>query len=383
LAHKSRVDAKGSSPLSFFFERLMKLLLVTSVRSDVSQCNLLVGTYEGINALISNAPPDVYQLLATLIPQLVARLQATVDQMPKLQPGPTRSNVLEVQVMLCASMQTIMVKLGKKAIGPHADKLMVLFLDVLNGPRAEIVAEEALRCVCEMTGFMEKNFKHWMRKYKVVLFNSLNNVRAAHVCSAAIQLVGDISRALEEELVPFCTPLMECLMSIMQNTQVVRSVKPQIIGCLADIALAVGPHFKHYLPYVVMMLLGAAGHEYKNRSHANIEYLQTLRESIFDAFTGIVQSLDTEIQQMETFVPKILQFVDNVAKDEDRSEGVTKAAVGCIGDLAETLGARVKNDLKRSSVGALVVAALKSPVPKVRATGEWARKVLQEVYPSY
>ena len=71
-------DDAPTSPLSKYFEQIMKALLATTERNDVTEANLMTSAYEAINLLIHSAAPDVYALIGTLIPTLIARLKSTL-----------------------------------------------------------------------------------------------------------------------------------------------------------------------------------------------------------------------------------------------------------------------------------------------------------------
>jgi len=71
-------------------------------------------------------------------------------------------------------------------------------------------------------------------------------------------------------------------------------VKPRIIECLGDIAMAIGGHFERYMPSTMMILSAASATKFDNPNADFAEYLKTLRESILAAYTGIVQGLHTD-----------------------------------------------------------------------------------------
>lgn len=69
-----------------------------------------------------------------------------------------------------------------------------------------------------------------------------------------------------------------------------------------------------------------------------VDYLNELRESCLDAYTGIVQGLkgadDTpnhEVQLLWDYVPLIMGFVTQIAADEEKSDSVIASSAGLIG----------------------------------------------------
>lgn len=69
-----------------------------------------------------------------------------------------------------------------------------------------------------------------------------------------------------------------------------------------------------------------------------VEYLNELRESCLDAYTGIVQGLkgaedppNPQVLLLGEHVPFIMTFVTTVATDEEKSDPVVASAAGLIG----------------------------------------------------
>mgnify|MGYP000660458737 CR=1 FL=1 len=74
-----------------------------------------------------------------------------------------------------------------------------------------------------------------------------------------------------------------------------------------------------------------------------IDYLNELRESCLDAYTGIIQGLkgaeDTpnpEVQLLSDHVPSIMEFVTRVASDSEKSDSVIASSAGLIGYAVTT-----------------------------------------------
>lgn len=69
-----------------------------------------------------------------------------------------------------------------------------------------------------------------------------------------------------------------------------RAVKPHAISLFADIAMAIEGDFERYTS-IVMPLLEQAGNVNITDvdDEDQVDYINTLRESILEAFTGIIQ----------------------------------------------------------------------------------------------
>ena len=78
------------------------------------------------------------------------------------------------------------------------------------------------------------------------------------MCIAAVGVLADITRAIGENILPFCDDLMTVLLTNLQDADVHRSVKPHILSVFGDIALAVGKNFVKYIDIVTQTLQQAA-----------------------------------------------------------------------------------------------------------------------------
>ena len=154
--------------------------------------------------------------------------------------------------------------------------------------------------------------------------------------------------------------IMTILLENLSNADVHRLVKPQILSVFGDVALAVGPEFKKYLDVVMQTLMQASQAQVDRVSRERsyyphrasfcfllsqsdfdmIDYLNDLRESCLEAYTGIVQGLkgDTtaanpapELQLVQPHVAYIVTFITAVAADNERSDGSVAACAGLIG----------------------------------------------------
>jgi len=77
------------------------------------------------------------------------------------------------------------------------------------------------------------------------------------VCQSSVGVLSDISRAIEDQLFPYCNRIMQILLENLQSNEVNRNVKPHIISAFGDIALAIGDKFEYYIQHVVSMLQSA------------------------------------------------------------------------------------------------------------------------------
>lgn len=374
----SAVEVRESSALSSYFQGVVTALLHTTERPDSNEANLRGSAYEAINVLISTAAPDVYHLVAQLIPTFMGRLQATLQKQNVA--GAALETINETQALLCGALQTIIQKLSAAVVTPHADALMSLFLQVLQSKNATI-HEEALLAIGAVANRVEGNFEKYMSHFKPYLMFGLQNAQEHHVCTVAVGIVGDLTHALKDKLMRYCDEIMQKLLANLGNPNIERNVKPHIISCFGDIALAIGGNITRYLNFIMMMLQQASQIKFDDMEFDNIEYLNQLRESILEAYTGILQGLSDGKQedQFLPFVEHIVFFLDMIAKDTNTEDPITRAAVGIIGDMAKALGPKVAKLLPRPSVQNIIMAACRSQEENTKRQGEWAKEAVKQL----
>ena len=78
------------------------------------------------------------------------------------------------------------------------------------------------------------------------------------LCTVAIGIIGDISRALGDQSVQYAQAFMEVLVQNLQSETLNRNVKIPILSCFGDIALAIGPAYETFLN-MTMGVLQQAG----------------------------------------------------------------------------------------------------------------------------
>lgn len=135
---------------------------------------------------------------------------------------------------------------------------------------------------------------------------------------------------------------------IDQLSLVCRVVKPHAVSLLADIAMALeGPIcFDRYVSTIMPILAQAGGISISEGSDEDeIEYINTLRESIMEAYTGIVQGLTGANKQDVIFpyVEGMASFIGQCTNDPYCNESVSKAAVGLVGDLGSSFGSKLRH----------------------------------------
>jgi len=230
--------------------------------------------------------------------------------------------------------QSIIRKLNKN-IRPSADRIMTTLLQLLQNAYAHsTIQEDIFLAVGALTTALEEYFGAYLDSFAPYLYSALANHEEYQLCSIAIGLIGDISRALGENVFPYCDNFMTHLLNDIQSGVLDSSVKPAILSCFGDIALAIGARFENYLTFVMQVLQQASGVRIDpTTSFDMIDYVNSLREGIVEAYVGITQAMKSggRAQLLIPYVQHIFGFLSVVHNEVDKTEPLTRGIIGLLG----------------------------------------------------
>jgi len=376
---------QSSSPLSPFFQSIVQALLATTEREDSEDSRLRTSAYETLNEVVRISTEDTAPIVMQLVPVIMQKLNVTLEM--AVLSSDDREKQSELQALLCGVLQVIIQKLGaaevtKYGVVQYADNMMGLFLRVF-ACRSATVHEEAMLAIGALAYATGAGFEKYMSEFYRYLEMGLQNFEEYQVCAVTVGVVGDICRALDEKVLPYCDGIMTQLLKDLSSNQLHRSVKPPIFSCFGDIALAIGEHFEKYLIYAMPMLQGAAelSAQPSVGDDEMIDYNNQLRSGIFEAYSGIFQGFKSnKADLMAPYAAHILQFIENVYQDKDRDDVVTKAAIGVMGDLADTLGANAAALFKRTVFyNDFLDECTSSDDQQLKETAEWAQGTIKRI----
>jgi importin subunit beta-1 len=209
----------------------------------------------------------------------------------------------------------------------------------------------------------------------------LTNYQAYHVCAIAVGLVGDLARSLEKKIQPFCNEIMTALVQSLQNPDLHRSVKPPVLSCFGDIAMAIESDFEPYLQISMMMLMQASATPIPDDDDEFYDFVNQLRESVLEAYTGIVQGLKdgNRIVLFGQYVGPVMSFLETLASEDTKDPNVMSKAAGLLGDIASALGKSAKEPLSKPFVYAMLAECYNIGDDSAKETCNWARNVIQTV----
>ena len=370
-------NANDTNALSSYMPTLLQTLLQVADRDDAVEGNLRVVAFEAVSMLIQVSAPDVKPILLQLLPAVIDRLSKTFEM--QILSNDDKEQQEGLQGLLCGVIQVLCLKVLKEDILPQADNIMTNILRVLQTKNATC-HEEAFSATSAIADQLEGDFDKYMQALQPFLITGLRNYEAYHVCVVAVGLVGDIARAIEGKLQPYCDEIMSALLQSLQNQSLHRSVKPPVLSTFGDIALAIGGAFEPYLQVALMMLFQASQTRAPEDDDELIEYVNSLREGILEAYTGIVQGMKDgdKAAALMPYTEAIFVFLDNLSQDPTRDIEVLSKCCGLIGDVASTVGPGVKEYLQRPSIAQLLQDGHSTGDETIMETCSWANAVVQQ-----
>uniref|UniRef100_G3SNE0 Importin subunit beta-1 n=1 Tax=Loxodonta africana TaxID=9785 RepID=G3SNE0_LOXAF len=374
--------------LSSSFELIVQKLLETTDRPDGHQNNLRSAAYESLMEIVKNSAKDCYPAVQKTTLVIMERLQQVLQMESHIQSTSDRIQFNDLQSLLCATLQNVLRKVQHQDALQISDVVMASLLRMFQSTAGSGgVQEDALMAVSTLVEVLGGEFLKYMEAFKPFLGIGLKNYAEYQVCLAAVGLVGDLCRALQSNILPFCDEVMQLLLENLGNENVHRSVKPQILSVFGDIALAIGGEFKKYLEVVLNTLQQASQAQVDKSDYDMVDYLNELREGCLEAYTGIVQGLKgdqenvhPDVMLVQPRVEFILSFIDHIAGDEDHTDGVVACAAGLIGDLCTAFGKDVLKLVEaRPMIHELLTEGRRSKTNKAKTLATWATKELRKL----
>eukprot|EP01126_Amoeba_proteus_P036009 TRINITY_DN3649_c0_g2_i6.p1 TRINITY_DN3649_c0_g2~~TRINITY_DN3649_c0_g2_i6.p1 ORF type:complete len:720 (-),score=104.18 TRINITY_DN3649_c0_g2_i6:126-2285(-) len=374
-------EGDPANPLQRHFVEVVRMLLLCADRHDSDEHHLRTAAYEALNVVLSTAPPNADEALVQITSAMIERLEKTFSIECLSQDDLNRQN--QLQGLLCGTLQILAQRMDTNIV-PFCDPIMIQVIKLFRSKNDSGVYEEGLLTVGAVANVVDIQFEKYMMDLAPHLLNALQNSAEYQVCCVAVGLVGDISRALGLKLLPYCDQIITILLRNLQSKDLERSVKPPILSAFGDIALAIGGYFDKYLEVVMYMLMQAAETVMKTHIKVddfdNLDYINQLREGICEAYTGIIQGLrtDKKVDKIQNNVEVIIRFISHIAQDQNRTEAVTRDAVGIIGDLATSFRhlPNFRPGFTQSFILKLVEDCEACESKESKETAQWAKSVI-------
>ncbi|KAL8810742.1 MAG: hypothetical protein Q9223_000083 [Gallowayella weberi] len=373
------------NPLSGHFQESMTHILSVTDRPIGNDATLRMAAYEVLNTFVTNSANDSLPVVAKLSDIILHRLENTIPMQQQIVSADDRNTLEEIQTSLCGSVLAIIQRLERE-IKPQADRIMSVLLQVLNsvGTKSS-VPDTVFATVGALANALEEEFVKYMDSFAPFLYNALGNQEEPALCAMAVGLVSDVTRSLGETAQPYCDAFMNYLLQILSGTSSSHQIRPAILQCFGDMAQAIGPHFEKYLSVVAQVLNQSASMTLTDGAFEMFELYVSLREGILDAWDGAILAMKQgKTDSLRPYVDSIFKFLHLVSQDQNRSEALLRAAMGVIGDLADTFpNAEYGQAFRSEWVTQLIREVRSSPEysDRTKETARWAREQVKRQGP--
>jgi importin subunit beta-1 len=324
-----------TSPISAYYQTLVPALLQAASRSD-NENSCRASAYEALSTLVVFSSADVQNIVMSLSSEVLNRLQATITLQQQIVGADDRANLEELQINLLGLLTTIIRRVGDEVL-PAAERLMTLLLTLLETKLPNsLIEEDVFIAIGAVAGAVSQNFAVYMTALMPYLVKALKEAEY-QTCNTAVGLVADICHSIGRAVERYCPIFMEAFIENLRKDDIRRDIKPVILSCIGDVASSIGTNFANYLPVVMQVLAQASRLQADKESSIEfLDYVFSLRESIVDAYVGIVASMQDAPNLLLNHVKDIFDFLYIVQSDTEmvKSESVIRSVVGLIGDIA-------------------------------------------------
>ena len=157
-----------------------------------------------------------------------------------------------------AHPQSVIRKLGS-GILPLADRIMTLVLRLIQSAgKTSTILEDAFLVVGSLSAAIEVKFAPYIQAFLPFLYPALKAYEDTQLCTVAVGIIGDITRALGDQTEQYAQAFVTVLLENLSSEVLNRNVKISILACFGDVALAIGPKFEPYLETAMTVLRQAA-----------------------------------------------------------------------------------------------------------------------------
>lgn len=121
-------------------------------------------------------------------------------------------------------------------------------------------------------------------------------------------------------------------------------------------------------------------------SYDMVEYLNELRESVLEAYTGIIQGLKgvektphQDVFHLEPHLGHILMFIKRIADEGDNPDSMIASAAGFIGDLCSAFGPRLLPLVDNTTITQFLSEGKRSKSSRTKSLCNWALKEIKKL----
>ncbi|KAF9449073.1 ARM repeat-containing protein [Macrolepiota fuliginosa MF-IS2] len=367
-----------SGPLSPYYQGVVDSLLRVT-ESGSNEANYRTAAYQAIAAYLGQATADVVPVVDSTLHIVLSRMEHLLNIHGQIVGIDDRNNWNDLTSNLCNVVMSVIRKLEANVVG-SADRIMSINLGLLqNAGKTSTIVEDTFMVVGALASALDTAFAPYIEAFLPFLYPALKSHEDTQLCTTAVGLIGDFSRALGEQSATYATGFMTVLLENLQSDVLNRNVKVSILACFGDIALAIGPAFEPFFETTMSVLRQAGQVEPNPLDYDIVDYVSQLREGILEAYTGIVTGFKKTDKApiLLNHVASILDLIQRCLRDEDRTDATMRLSYGLLGDLADAFpGGQIKHLLLSPWIANELRSKYKMP-GETKKTLRWAREMIK------
>ncbi|GKZ01533.1 hypothetical protein MPSEU_001103900 [Mayamaea pseudoterrestris] len=362
---------------------LLAALLVAVDREDGAEANLRIGATSAISELITSGAPDCLAIYKEFLPVIVDRIQKLLKLSPLTSED--REEMESSISQYCGIVQMLFQRLSPEDVGALADTCMEGVMEILNRSIAACL-EDAFLVIAGVASCLDERFNKYLSHIIPHVIQGLRSFQAQELCIISVGVVVDICTAVGPAIQPYCDQIVEALKTTLADSHVPRDVKPVVISCFGDIALAITGAYEPYVEVSAMLLMQASRQCMTSSDDDDmLSFINDLRLAILEAYSGIVIGLadGNKLHLFMASVQSIFQFLEYLSTPEsDKDDRVLAKAVALVGDIVQQLQSNYKDSIKaavnQAWLGNLLMEASVSS-DEARQNAIWTRSICEEV----
>ncbi|KAJ6598685.1 armadillo-type protein [Mycena sp. CBHHK59/15] len=375
----TRELSQTSGPLSPYYDGVVQALLRVT-ESAGNEANFRTAAYEAIAAYLSGATVDAITVVQNTVVTILQRMEQLLGMQNQILGVDDRNNWNELQGNFCSVIICVIRKLNG-GIQPLSDRIMTLLLQLIQAAgKTSTVLEDAFLVVGALAAALETNFSPYIQAFLPYLYPALKAHEDTQLCTVAVGIIGDISRALGPQAAQYASQFMTVLLENLQSEVLNRNVKISILSGFGDIAMAIGPAFEPFLDTTMSVLRQAGALQPNPLDYDLMDYVGQLREGILEAYTGLVSGFKgtDKVSVLLPYVESILELIHRCSVDEERTDAQMKLSFGLLGDLAEALqgSPQLKQMLLKPWIAQELRTKHRMP-QETNKTRRWAREMVK------
>lgn len=377
---------QDSGALTESVDSLVHVLIQTADRVDANESNLRISAYESIGMLFSSVPNDGVPIVEAWVPRLLEKLQMTLRMVPNALSEDDLQTLIEQQGLICGILTTATHRCSEKVLAPIADRLMEVYLATFKmGPHGGSL-EDSFLAIGALADVIGSDFRRYMSYFVPEVQRALSNVSNWQLCGVAVGAVTELSRALGKELNQYAEGLMYLLLEAVKSSALDKSVKPSILICFGDLALALKGDFENYINQVMDCMKGAAESSVTmavaSDDYDMLDWIQQLQEAVLEAYVSILSGLRDESKQdtLKLYVDWVLSFCEVLCERQGQcgpmSDETLKQMMALLGDLGEAIPQVREAIGSKRWVALSIDQGSRSSDHRTKELADWARNVI-------